>query len=600
MRRKTLVPPRVRGIVAAIAVRAATTASDEARTAPESPGRAAGWGNRQLGGPDIFLSYNREDQATAKRFADAFAAEGLNVWWDTALRSGEAYDEVTEAALRGAKVVLWSPRSVVSRWVRAEATIADRCKTLVPVMIEPCERPIMFELTQTAELSHWTGDAGDKAWQAFLSDVRRLVGREVVATPIIEASEPAPAKPGKRGGAPSLAVLPFTNRSGLPDDEVFAFGMVEDLTDALAQGVNVRVISSSSTARFRSGALPDVEAMGRTLGVRYLLEGNVRRSGSDLRVTAQLVEAANGEILWSQKFDRPLARLAALQEDLIGEVAAHLDAKVYRLEMERALTKPDDLTAWECAMRAMAAIRQLNAESVRRTIEEAAHAVAITPDYGLAHALLADASSLAYMLLSPDDPAEVARIRHHIDRALALDAGSAAVLVHVADAMNYIGHAAEGLRRARQAIAISPGYGLAHHIAGIACGILGKPESALAHFADFRRIEPLSPYQHYAFGWQAFAHLWLGDWSAAEASMASSMALNPEASYIFCEKATIARHFGQSDEAHQLMMEARRREPSATLVLWELRLTRWMVASPALDEVLNHLRALWAETEGKA
>ena len=80
---------------------------------------------------DIFLSYNREDQAVAKRFADAFAAEGLNVWWDATLRSGEAYDEVTEAALRGAKavVVLWSPRSVVSRWVRAEATIADRNKT---------------------------------------------------------------------------------------------------------------------------------------------------------------------------------------------------------------------------------------------------------------------------------------------------------------------------------------------------------------------------------------------------------------------------------------------------------------------------------------
>ena len=150
--------------------------------------------------PDIFLSYNREDAATAKRYADAFAAEGLNVWWDTALRSGEAYDEVTEAALRGAKavVVLWSPRSVVSRWVRSEATIADRCKTLVPVTIEPCERPIMFELTQTAELAHWTGDVSDKAWQTFLSDVRRFVGRETLAAPIIEAPEPAPAKPGDR------------------------------------------------------------------------------------------------------------------------------------------------------------------------------------------------------------------------------------------------------------------------------------------------------------------------------------------------------------------------------------------------------------------
>src|SRR5205814_186307 len=101
----------------------------------------------------------------------------MSVWWDTALRSGEAYDEVTEAALRGAKavVVLWSPRSVVSRWVRAEATLADRSKTLVPAMIEQCERPIMFELTQTAELSHWRGDDGDRAWQNFVGDVRRFV-----------------------------------------------------------------------------------------------------------------------------------------------------------------------------------------------------------------------------------------------------------------------------------------------------------------------------------------------------------------------------------------------------------------------------------------
>ena len=89
--------------------------------------------------PDIFLSYNREDQAVARRYAEAFEAEGFSVWWDATLRSGEAYDEVTEAALKSAKaVVLWSPRSVVSRWVRAEATIADRCKTLVPVTIEAC------------------------------------------------------------------------------------------------------------------------------------------------------------------------------------------------------------------------------------------------------------------------------------------------------------------------------------------------------------------------------------------------------------------------------------------------------------------------------
>jgi TolB-like protein len=551
---------------------------------------------------DIFLSYNREDQRQAKLFADAFAAAGLGVWWDTALRSGEAYDEVTEAALRAAKavVVLWSPRSVVSRWVRAEATIADRCKTLVPVTIEPCERPIMFELTQTAELSHWTGDAADKAWLAFLSDVRGFVGRDAVAAPIIEAPEPAIAKPGERGGAPSLAVLPFTNRSGLAEDEVFAFGMVEDLIDALSQGVNVRVISSSSTARFRSGAMPDVGALGRELGVRYLLEGNVRRTGAHLRVTAQLVEAASGEILWSQKFDRPLAELAALQEELIEELAANLGTQFWRAEMEQALKKPGDHTAWECTMRSLAAVRQFTDESLFRGIQEASRAVAISPDYGLAHAMLANHSALAYTYLSPDDPAEVALIKHHIDRALACDGENPAVLGHVADALCFTGQAAEGLRRARRAIAINPGYGYAHLVAGMACVILDKPEAALAHLTDFSRIEPLSPYQHFAYSWHAGAYMHLGDWAAADAAYDACLTVNPDVNFTFCLNAIVVRRLGRTDEAHQLMMEARRREPEATLALWELRLTRWHSNAPLLDELLSHLRALWAETEGLA
>src|SRR5215207_410718 len=109
---------------------------------------------------DIFLSYNREDQITARHFAEGFEREGFTVWWDVTLKSGEDYDQATEHALRGAKavVVLWSQKSVASRWVRSEATIALQSKTLVPVMIEPCQRPIMFELTQTAELGHWQGD----------------------------------------------------------------------------------------------------------------------------------------------------------------------------------------------------------------------------------------------------------------------------------------------------------------------------------------------------------------------------------------------------------------------------------------------------------
>ena len=525
------------------------------------------------------------------------------MWWDTALRLGEAFDEVIETALRSARavVVLWSPRSVASRWVRAEATLADRCKTLVPVTIESCERPIIFELTQTADLSHWHGATDDPAWRAFLDDVRRMVGSEAPATAApVAAPEPPPATPGKRGEAPSLAVLPFTNRSGLAEDEVFAFGMVEDLIDALSRGIHARVISSSSTARFCNGPLPDVEALGRQLAVSYLLEGNVRRSGGDLRVTAQLVEAASGAIVWTQKFDRPLADLAALQEELIVELAAHLGTQFFRLGMERALRKPGDLTAWECCMRASAAIRQMNSETVGRAIEEAKRAVAIAPDYGLAHAVLADVSALAYQFLSPDNPDEVRRIRHHIDRALACDGENAVVLGLVADALVYTNHPAEALRRARRALEINPGYGYAHFIAGVASSMRRQTAAALAHFADFRRIEPQSPYQHYAYLWEAGTYIRLGDPAAAEAAYDCSLTLNPAAAYAYCQKALFMSQLGRASEAQALMIETRRRESTATLALWELRMSRWYPSGRVLNQLLSHLRVVWAETEGAA
>ncbi|WP_265570780.1 TIR domain-containing protein [Sphingomicrobium nitratireducens] len=130
-----------------------------------------------MSGPDIFISYARADRKFASRFAGALAQEGFSVWWDAALHSGETFDEVIEAKLRAAKaiVVLWSPRSVISRWVRAEATLADRSNKLAPVIIEACDRPIIFELTHTSDLSHWDGDTTDGAWNMFVKDLHRQI-----------------------------------------------------------------------------------------------------------------------------------------------------------------------------------------------------------------------------------------------------------------------------------------------------------------------------------------------------------------------------------------------------------------------------------------
>jgi eukaryotic-like serine/threonine-protein kinase len=167
--------------------------------------------------PDIFLSYSRDDQATARLFAEGFEREGFSVWWDATLNPGEAFDQVTEKALREAKavVVLWSKKSVDSRWVRAEAMQANDNKTLVPVMIEPCKRPIMFELTHTADLSQWTGDRKVNAWQSFVAGVRLYVERggpvpaalpAASASPIIRASQRG-AGTGNRTTIAALVVM---------------------------------------------------------------------------------------------------------------------------------------------------------------------------------------------------------------------------------------------------------------------------------------------------------------------------------------------------------------------------------------------------------
>src|SRR4051794_38479879 len=179
-----------------------------------------------VSGTDIFLSYARADRPVARTFAECLGEEGFNVWWDASLHSGETFDEVIEQKLRDAKavVVLWSPRSVTSRWVRAEATLADRRNKLVPAIIEPCDRPIAFELTHTADLSDWTGDAADTRWQSFVTDVRRMVQRNGAAE---ATADPAPPKPARTTPLRELrsATPPPVSRDQLRpgnDDVIFA------------------------------------------------------------------------------------------------------------------------------------------------------------------------------------------------------------------------------------------------------------------------------------------------------------------------------------------------------------------------------------------
>jgi TolB-like protein len=304
--------------------------------------------------PDIFLSYTREDVAVAQTYRDALLREGFEVWWDATLRSGETYDEVTEAALRGAKavVVLWSPRSVASRWVRAEATIALRNQTLAPVMIEACERPVMFELTQTVELVHWRGAADDKAWLAFLDDVRRMVGRSETV-PSAPGAAPTPPPHGPGSGAPNVAVLPLTHRAGDENLELLGEDLTEEITRELTQSAFFKVIAAGTMAVWR-GQPVDYRALGRELHARYLIEGKLQRAGEDVRLTVQLIDAEAASVVWSPRFVRRAADIVASPEEFPVAVAAELGEHILQIEMNRVMTKPGPFSGWEHLLRAHA------------------------------------------------------------------------------------------------------------------------------------------------------------------------------------------------------------------------------------------------------
>ena len=286
---------------------------------------------------DVFISYAREDAESARRFAEGFQSASLTVWWDEALRSGEAFDESIERALREAKavVVLWSPHSVASRWVRAEATQADRNRTLVPVTIEACQRPIIFELTHTADLSGWRGDPDDRAWQGLVADVSRLVEiqsapRDIQAGTAIAspASRPSETAPPSR---PGVVILPFVNMSGDPEQEYFSDGVTEDIITDLGRVSALSVASRNAAFSYKGKTVAPAQ-LARALKVTHVLEGSVRKSGNRVRITAQLLEAATDTQVWAERYDRTLDDIFAIQDDISTAIVAALKVKLLPAE----------------------------------------------------------------------------------------------------------------------------------------------------------------------------------------------------------------------------------------------------------------------------
>lgn len=452
---------------------------------------------------DVFISYSRKDAETARRFAEAFRAAGFTVWWDDALRSGEAFDSAIEAALHEAKavVVLWSRESVTSRWVRAEAAVADRSGKLASVMIEPCERPVMFELAHTADLVRWRGRSDDPAWVALVEDVRRRTAQALDPAPAVTVLEsPAAARPS-RSDKPWILILPFQNMSGDPEQEFFSDGVTEDVITDLGKIAGLGVVSRSSAfaLKGRSASLADLV---ERFGVGWILEGSVRKSGDRVRVTAQLTDAAGDEQVWAERFDRTLDDIFAVQEEISRAVVSALQLRLApseRAAIERKATASAE--AYELYLMARQ-FYQMGAERHQSLIVRLCRsALEIDPDYARAWAMLSWHLALIHQRgRSGSDGVFEAQ------KAIAIEPSLAMAHASLANAYARLGLFEAGLEAAQAAVALDPECGEALKVAGLNAIALRRFEDAAFWLEQAVRIDP-EDYRSSGMVMQAYAGL---------------------------------------------------------------------------------------------
>ena len=315
----------------------------------------------------------------------------------------------------------------------------------------------------------------DQAIRVYRVQVEKLPAQPVVALPL----------PDK----PSIAVLPFANMSGDPEQEYFADGMVEEISTALSRIRWFFVIARNSTFTYKGHAV-DVKQVGCELGVRYVLEGSVRKSGNRIRITAQLVEAATGNYVWAERYDRDLADIFAVQDEITERVVAAIEPELYAAEHVRSQSKPpDSLDGWECVIRALSLIGQGTRDENTEAEALCRRAIAVAPGYGRAHSLLAWAL-LRRTVWSGDLQTVVPEISAETQTALAIDDRDP--WAHLAQGMlqQRLGHPGEAARSARRALELNPNFALAHAFLASALGRQGAYQKAVNCAEHALRLSP--------------------------------------------------------------------------------------------------------------
>jgi TolB-like protein/class 3 adenylate cyclase len=373
------------------------------------------------------------------------------------------------------------------------------------------------------------------------------------ATPKREV--PALALPDK----PSIAVLPFQNMSGDPEQEYFADGMVEEIITALSRVRQLFVIARNSSFTYKGRAV-DIKQVGRELGVRYVLEGSVRKSVNRVRITGQLIDAATGAHLWAEHFDGALDDIFDLQDRVAVEVCAIIGTALEAAEQLRSLRKPtDDLTAYDLYLRALAEAQSWEKERILRALDLLKRAVDRDPLYGPALALAAGCNANLYINNWTNDLESTRREGFDLARRALRIADDPSVVARGAYALAQFGDdLATATTLIDRALQLNPSFAFGWQWSGWVRLFAGKPDLAIEHFKTAIRLSPregtAGAGAHVGMG---IGHLFARRFEEAEAMLLLALRERPSWAPTYRFLASCYAHMGRLDEARAIVKRLR-------------------------------------------
>jgi adenylate cyclase len=343
---------------------------------------------------DVFVSYARADKARVAPLVAAIEAKGWSVWWDPEISPGQEFDDQIDAeiAAAGAVLVVWTPASVVSRWVRGEAREAAERGILVPVRFEQARLPMDVRAIHTTDLDGWGENAASPQAQEFLRALGTHIARSQASRPAKSGSASESSTTGKDSPRYKICVLPFVNMSGDPEQEYFSDGITEDIITDLSKVSALGIIARNSAFMYKEKNV-DILKVARELKVSHVLEGSVRKAGGRIRINAQLVDGESNSHIWADRYDRDSSDIFALQDEISEAIVKALKLRLLPEEKKaierRGTSNAEAHNLYLMARQTYITSQEYETRSAEAIVRLAKRATEIDPNYAQAWALMA-------------------------------------------------------------------------------------------------------------------------------------------------------------------------------------------------------------------